>query len=33
MCAIAKELTDDTLTKVLAESSKSMKNGYNLADN
>jgi dipeptidase len=33
LCAMAKELTDDTLTKVLAESSKSMKNGYNLADN
>ena len=33
LCAMAKELTNDTLTKVLAESSKSMKNGYNLADN
>ena len=33
LCAIAKEKTIDTLNKLLLESTKHMKNGYNLADN
>lgn len=33
LCDMAKEQTTDTLNKVLLESSKSMKNGYNRADN
>ncbi len=33
LCAMAKEQTIDTLNKVLLESSKLMKNGYNRADN
>ena len=33
LCEIAKEQTTDTLNKVLLESSKSMKNGFNRADN
>ena len=33
LCEMAKEQTTDTLNKVLLESSKSMKNGYNRADN
>ena len=33
LCAMAKEQSDDTLTKVLAESSAHMKNGYSRADN
>ena len=33
LCAMAKEQTADTLTKVLHESSTRMKNGYNRADN
>ena len=33
LCAMAKEQTDDTLTKVLHESSCTMKNCYNRADN
>ena len=30
---MAKEQTDDVLTKVLQEASQKMKNGYNRADN
>ena len=33
LCAMAKEKTIDTLNKLLLESTKHMKNGYNLADN
>jgi len=33
LCEMAKEQSDDTLTKVLAESSAHMKNGYSRADN
>ncbi len=33
LCRMAKELTTDTLNKVLAEASVHMKNGYNRADN
>ncbi len=33
LCKMARELTSETLTKILAEASKQMKNGYNLADN
>ncbi|MCR4617984.1 MAG: C69 family dipeptidase [Lachnospiraceae bacterium] len=33
LCKMAKEKTTDTLNKVLLESSKHMKNGYNRADN
>ena len=33
ICAMAKELTIDTLNKVLQDASEHMKNGYNLADN
>ncbi len=33
LCAMAKEETDAALTKILAEVSTKMKNGYNLADN
>ena len=33
LCEMAKEQTTDTLNKVLLESSKSMKNGFNRADN
>ena len=33
LCAMAKELTVETLGKVLATASERMKNGYNRADN
>mgnify|MGYP002626318751 CR=1 FL=1 len=33
LCSMAKELTIDTLNKVLADASQHMKNGYNRADN
>ncbi len=33
LCAMAKELTTDTLNKILAEASQRMKNGFNRADN
>ena len=33
LCAMAKKETADTLTKILLEASRHMKNGYNLADN
>ena len=33
LCRMARELTTDTLGKVLAEASQHMKNGYNRADN
>ena len=33
LAAMAKEQTDDTLTKVLHEASQRMKNGYSRADN
>ena len=33
LCKMAKELTDDTLTKALAEASENMKNGFKLSDN
>ena len=33
LCDMAKEQTNETLTKVLFEASKLMKNGYSRADN
>ena len=33
LAKMAKEQTDDVLTKVLQEASQKMKNGYNRADN
>ena len=33
IAALAKELTTDTLNKVLAEASARMKNGFSLSDN
>ena len=33
LCKMAKELTDETLTQVLAKASENMKNGFRLSDN
>ncbi len=33
LCAMARKQTDETLTKLLLEATRHMKNGYNLADN